>query len=645
MSAVERGPEPLKRRASPWTRRALLAFGLTSAVLLVGLALLGFRDAQDAALVRLQREADASLRVVTAEWVAQLRGDDWPLEGRAAAVEVVELRLYAAEPHAADSLPSSTAATSLDARLHLVASRAHAAAGDLDSATASALEALASDPAAGGEALLAWVHAHALTGAHEALGDGYAAVASEIPWGLGVEGISARLLALLAAAPHLSESAIQSELDAARNERLLLPPSQARADVSASGFLFRQDPIRQALVEVAEARAALGQKFHSLLGVEAAEELAIAEAVRAKVGAQPQRGWSLIDLTESAYLLAREDEEGGRRMLRAAVIEASQLDAALSRWLPGDSALRVRAFSRDAGGETLTAGVPLARCSAAASIFHPRPADMLDDELWRVTAARAGLLALALLMAVGTFAAARTLEQSERLQALRSTFVASVSHDLRTPLASIGLLAENMAAGYARGNEDRYVDTIQRETARLRRLVDDLLDFGRIERGLPPRLQRATVDVATWLADIEERERGRCHAHDCSLHVERESLPPAAFLDAPAIERALSNLVDNALKHGQARAITVRARGEGETLVLEVLDDGSGLAGSSMKLDLFEPFQRHGETAGTGLGLSIVRAIAEAHGGGAQLEPAPSGGTIARMTLRITAATPPGAAA
>ena len=232
--------------------------------------------------------------------------------------------------------------------------------------------------------------------------------------------------------------------------------------------------------------------------------------------------------------------------------------------------------------------------------------------------------------------------RSDRIAALRSTFVASVSHDLRTPIASIGLMAETLREGHARGREGHYARSIEQEAGRLRRIVDDLLDFGRLERGLPVRLSKREVDVPQWLEAFAARERERCQTFgSATLALETVSLPGTARLDVEAVERALSNLIDNALKHSGTDRITLAVRGsgaDGNELAFEVADTGTGLAKGTLHEDLFEPFARDSATSGTGLGLSIVRAIAVAHGGDATLSPGPAGrGLVARVTVRTTA--------
>ncbi|MCP5021976.1 MAG: HAMP domain-containing histidine kinase, partial [bacterium] len=166
-------------------------------------------------------------------------------------------------------------------------------------------------------------------------------------------------------------------------------------------------------------------------------------------------------------------------------------------------------------------------------------------------------------------------------------------------------------------------------------MVDGLLDFGRIERDLLPNVSRMEVEVDPWLDQFEARERARCAAAGCALSVERGGPLGSAHLDVGALERALSNLVDNALKHAHSDAIRLRTQIEVQgILTFEVQDAGRGLPRGTVHESLFQPFRRKGEAGGTGLGLTIVRAIAKAHGGSASLAAGPNGNGVC-ATLRI----------
>ncbi len=167
------------------------------------------------------------------------------------------------------------------------------------------------------------------------------------------------------------------------------------------------------------------------------------------------------------------------------------------------------------------------------------------------------------------------------------------------------------------------------ETERLQRIAADLLLLARLDGGPPPRTE--PVDLALLAAEDVARRGGARVA----LRLEARAPVPAAG-DPARLERALANLVDNALRHGRSE-VAVRASAEDGWAVLEVTDDGPGIPDADRDR-VFERFvrldaDRSRAGGGTGLGLAIAREIARAHGGDVRALPAPAGG--ARLVLRI----------
>lgn len=407
-------------------------------------------------------------------------------------------------------------------------------------------------------------------------------------------------------------------------------------DLAGDGWRFHSDPWWAALQGACEERLGhRGLDWNETFLRRARRSRAAAAFVEAEfpgaVSMLESGRWAVFG--DGDLQVALRATAGGE--IRAALHRTASLDRSLQAMLPEGDDFLVSAFQWDGDDEGLAPPAPLAGTPVPLHIAASPSSRTLRSLTFRVRALRVGLVAVAVLLVLGSFAAWRTLSREARLRELRSTFVASVSHDLRTPVASISLLASNMASGYAPGSEAKYLASLQGEAARLRRLVDDLLDFGRLERGLPPRIRREPVQVPPWLEAFAEHERARCHAHGCALDLVTESLPAEASLDAPALERGLSNLIDNAIKHGRAEGVQLRVRAQGTTLVFEVEDSGSGLSAAALRADLFQPFERaSAKTAGTGLGLSIVRAIAEGHGGSASLRACGTGhGAIATLEV------------
>jgi signal transduction histidine kinase len=231
-------------------------------------------------------------------------------------------------------------------------------------------------------------------------------------------------------------------------------------------------------------------------------------------------------------------------------------------------------------------------------------------------------------------------ERSRReVEVARRRLVASVSHDLRTPLASLRLLVESIDDGVVTGEtRDRYLGEIRTHVAALSGLIDDLFELSRIEAG----------DITWTMSQVELRElvgdtvaamRAPAAARGISLAAELPAGELLARANAEKLQRVLFNLIQNAIRHTPADgSVTVRARTAAGGVEVEVADDGDGIA-TADRQQVFDPFYRGGEEAdgdGAGLGLAISRAIVEAHGGRIWLEPA-APGTRVLFTLRRAA--------
>jgi signal transduction histidine kinase len=222
-------------------------------------------------------------------------------------------------------------------------------------------------------------------------------------------------------------------------------------------------------------------------------------------------------------------------------------------------------------------------------------------------------------------------ERSRRaVEAARRRLVASVSHDLRTPLASLRLLVESIDDGVVTGEtRDRYLAEIRTHVGVLSGLIDDLFELSRIEAG-EISWTMGQVELRELVGDAVAAMRAPAAARGVSLATE---LPPDELLaraNAEKVQRVLFNLIQNAIRHTPADgSVTVRARTSADGVEVEVADDGEGIAAEDSE-QIFDAFYRGGEAAargeeGAGLGLAISRAIVEAHGGRIWLEGAASG--------------------
>jgi signal transduction histidine kinase len=279
-------------------------------------------------------------------------------------------------------------------------------------------------------------------------------------------------------------------------------------------------------------------------------------------------------------------------------------------------------------GVALRPRVDLPDSPLAFTLRHPDPDGLGRAEASRLRILRGALLTLAFACAAGGFLTARVIARQRKLAELKSGFIAGVSHDLRTPLASILLLAENLETGVAREEDrGRYHRALRKEAMRLRRLVDDVLDFSRLERGAAPRIERQDVELEFFVLGLEGQARERIEGEGRVFRFERGQLPQIVHLDDHAVQRALENLIDNALKHGRG-AVELSISAASGRIAFTVSDEGPGVPPSERER-VFESFERlegsNGHEGGTGLGLAIVRSIARAHGGEASVRSRPDG--------------------
>ena len=238
--------------------------------------------------------------------------------------------------------------------------------------------------------------------------------------------------------------------------------------------------------------------------------------------------------------------------------------------------------------------------------------------------------------------ATRHLEEAQQRQA---DFVSGVSHALKTPLTLIRLYGETLHHGEGFSEDDRrsYYEIITRETERLTRLIERVLDFSRVDRGeMRYRLEPGDLAAAVRQAlDIVGR-----HLHRQGFEVEvaiEPRLPPARF-DPDAVVDAVLNLVDNATKYsGNAKYVGIHVRADGGRIVCEVEDRGLGIAPAERE-HLFRKFHRGRDAAGKGgygLGLFLVKHIMDAHGGAIEVESNVDCGSRFRLIFPAAGAAPP----
>lgn len=222
-------------------------------------------------------------------------------------------------------------------------------------------------------------------------------------------------------------------------------------------------------------------------------------------------------------------------------------------------------------------------------------------------------------------------EALRRSDAVKTAVIRAVSHDLRTPLATIEAALDGLESGEIElSTEDRVglLESVRLEHSRLKRLVEDLLDLSRLQAGA------ATPLAELWpIGELIEEALAALPAHD-RVALELNTAMSDVRVDAVQIERALVNLLDNALRYSPAGApVTVNVGEKGAELLVRVIDHGRGIPAGERER-IFEPFHRlDGERHGAGLGLAIARGFVEANGGRLWVERAETRGSSFVLAL------------
>ena len=219
--------------------------------------------------------------------------------------------------------------------------------------------------------------------------------------------------------------------------------------------------------------------------------------------------------------------------------------------------------------------------------------------------------------------------RERRESMLKTGFVSNVSHELKTPLTAVRLSAEMLREGRVKEEaQARYLEVIVRESERLTRLVDNVLDFGRLERGRR-KFNLEARDVNELLS-VAEAQRPRVEAAGLTLMVRSAPMPVMRTFDLDAVGQVLVNLIDNAVKYaasGKMVEVSVSERGE-----ITVADRGPGIA-AKHRSRIFERFYRcddsiTAKSSGSGLGLSIASRLMAGMGGELVFAPRAGGGAV-----------------
>ena len=250
---------------------------------------------------------------------------------------------------------------------------------------------------------------------------------------------------------------------------------------------------------------------------------------------------------------------------------------------------------------------------------------------------------LSVLLVFGLGLTYRNVSKEIALARLKSDFVSNVSHELRTPLSLIRLYAETLEMGRLTSPQkyQEYYQIIRKESERLTSLINNILDFSRIEAGRKEYDFRET-DLRELVCNTIDSYRYQIEQNGFTLEEKIDPVPPVR-IDREAIARSLVNLVNNALKYSQdQKFIGVNLYRYNGSVKLEVIDHGIGIPAPEQG-KIFEKFYRVGDplvhnTKGSGLGLSLVRHIVHAHGGEVSVDSTPGQGSKFTIALPVKAA-------
>lgn len=235
----------------------------------------------------------------------------------------------------------------------------------------------------------------------------------------------------------------------------------------------------------------------------------------------------------------------------------------------------------------------------------------------------------------------REMQRERDLATLRARFVTDVSHELRTPLTAIRMFADTLALGRVTdpAKQQKYLETISRESRRLARMVDDVLAFSKIEAGAArfslERIALATpIEAALSALEQPLEQKGFC------VHVDIPDEPVDVHADGAAMEQALLNVLTNAMKFsGDSREIGVSMRRRNGEAIIEIADHGIGIPVEHRRR-IFERFFRiplaeHQAVPGVGVGLTLVEGILKAHKGGVEVRDNTPKGVIFSLHLPV----------
>jgi len=323
-----------------------------------------------------------------------------------------------------------------------------------------------------------------------------------------------------------------------------------------------------------------------------------------------------------------------------------------SKWTEALQGQRVQGALIDADGQVMIgsfnkSGPQAVRTAPATRLpgtLHATSTDPGADEAGFAGRRRlllSGFAVLALVLLAGSYFIMRSIDRERAVARLQSEFVSTVSHEFRTPLTSLRQLSEMLSKGRVPTEDLRQksYDILSRESERLQRLVESLLDFGRIEaRAFLYHYEH--LDPVTLVGDLVAEFQEKAAAQGYHVELELAGEYPFIHADREALGLALRNLLDNAVKYSpDCRTVWVEMARERNRLAIRVRDQGMGIPASEQK-EIFKRFvrgtgSRAAHIQGTGIGLAMARHIIEAHDGEIRLESKPGRGSTFTILLPL----------
>jgi signal transduction histidine kinase len=419
--------------------------------------------------------------------------------------------------------------------------------------------------------------------------------------------------------------------------------------VPSSRNLFITERVLQALIDTPsfEDKATLA-KVKQLAVLVAAEELSISVAENSSLirtlADRPQNTFFQVGAvfafchrTQSATLLVLFSDNG----------IASALAGYEDTFKGSDSAYRIVDASGDfVAGLAKPTGRPFATASLADCFpgwkveLYFKGGEVFDKAADRQIAIYiwTGALVILLILLVGAFAA-RAIGRQIRLNKMKNDFIATVSHELKTPLSSMRVLVDTLLEGNIKDETqtEEYLRMTAKENERLSRMIDNFLTFSRMERNKKV-FAIVPASPAAIAHDATEAVRTKYASHNCQFAVDIADNLPEISADHDAMVTVLVNLLDNACKYtGDEKQITLKVFAENDNVCFAVSDNGIGLAHRHIR-KIFDSFYQVDNSLarkaeGCGLGLSIVKFIVDAHKGKITVDSKPGKGST--FTVKI----------